>query len=274
MNASSTPNFPPVTSWMPTTPSFPMSTGSSGTSGALGHPTSVPSGQMIPTSAAMDSPSSAVPRPSVPISSNPAVQQQMYPTYTPLPSMAPSPQGFWMQHPPMGGFPRPPYVPYPTIYHGPFPSASSGMPLATLASDSQPLGVTPLGTSPFAQSSATAANHSSVTSATQTGLPPQGIDNRKLVHDVGTRVEAAVNEQSDVWTAHKTDTGVVYYYNALTGESTYEKPAGFKGEPDKVPLQPTPVSVEQLAGTDWALVTTNDGKKYYYNNKTKVGFRG
>lgn len=27
---------------------------------------------------------------------------------------------------------------------------------------------------------------------------------------------------------------------------------------------------EQLEGTDWALVTTNDGKKYYYNNKTKV----
>lgn len=55
-------------------------------------------------------------------------------------------------------------------------------------------------------------------------------DNRKLVHDVTTKVESAGNEQSDVWTAHKTDTGVVYYYNALTGESTYEKPAGFKGE--------------------------------------------
>ena len=55
-------------------------------------------------------------------------------------------------------------------------------------------------------------------------------DNRKLFHDVGTRVEASVNEQFDVWTAHKTDTGIVYYYNALTGESTYEKPAGFKGE--------------------------------------------
>jgi transcription elongation regulator 1 len=27
---------------------------------------------------------------------------------------------------------------------------------------------------------------------------------------------------------------------------------------------------ESLPGTDWALVSTNDGKKYYYNNKTKV----
>ncbi|KAK8370309.1 hypothetical protein V6Z12_A01G170000 [Gossypium hirsutum] len=121
--------------------------------------------------------------------------------------------------------------------------------------------------SPFAPSAAALANQSL---AIQTGFPPQGIDNRKLGHDVSTRVESAVNEQSDVWTAHKTDTGVVYYYNALTGESSYEKPAGFKGEPDQVTVQPTPVSVEQLAGTDWALVTTNDGKKYYYNSKTKI----
>lgn len=27
---------------------------------------------------------------------------------------------------------------------------------------------------------------------------------------------------------------------------------------------------ERLAGTDWALVATNDGQKYYYNTKTKV----
>lgn len=34
----------------------------------------------------------------------------------------------------------------------------------------------------------------------------------------------------DDWTAHKTEAGIIYYYNALTGESTYEKPSGFKGE--------------------------------------------
>lgn len=32
------------------------------------------------------------------------------------------------------------------------------------------------------------------------------------------------------WTAHKTEAGIIYYYNALTGVSTYEKPSGFKGE--------------------------------------------
>ncbi|XVE91918.1 hypothetical protein REPUB_Repub01dG0052600 [Reevesia pubescens] len=273
MNASSTPNFTPVTSWMPSTPSFAMPTGSSGTSGTPGHPGLVLSVQMISASVAVDSPSSAVPRPGAPISLNPAVPQQMYPTYTSLPSIASSPQGFWMQHPPMGGFPRPPFVPYPTIYPGPFPSASSGVPLPAPSSDSHPPGVTPLGMGPFAPSTATSAtpsNQSLATSEMQTGLPPQGIDDMKLVHDDRTRVEAAVSEQSDVWTAHKTGTGIVYYYNALTGESTYEKPAGFKGEPDQDTVQPTPVSVEQLTGTDWALVTTNDGKKYYYNSKTKI----
>ncbi|KAK8530643.1 hypothetical protein V6N13_122267 [Hibiscus sabdariffa] len=266
MNASTTPNFAPLTSWMPTTPSFPMSSGSSGTTGAPAHPGLVPSVQMINASAAADSPSPAVPGPSAPVSLNPAVQQQAYPPYASLPPMVSSPQGFWMQHPPMGGFPRPSFVPYPTIYPGPFPSTSGGMPLPAPSPDSQPPGVRPLGMSPFAPSTAAPANQPS---AIQTGLP-QGIDSRKLVHDVGTKAEIAVSEQSDVWTAHKTDTGVVYYYNALTGVSTYEKPAGFKGELDQVTVQPTPVSVEQLMGTDWALVTTNDGKKYYYNSKTKI----
>ena len=31
------------------------------------------------------------------------------------------------------------------------------------------------------------------------------------------------------------------------------------------------VSRVNLPGTDWVLVSTSDGKKYYYNSKTKVG---
>ncbi|RID63196.1 hypothetical protein BRARA_E02218 [Brassica rapa] len=79
-----------------------------------------------------------------------------------------------------------------------------------------------------------------------------------------------VGNRVDAWTAHKSETGVVYYYNSVTGQSTYEKPPGFEREPDKVPVQPIPISMENIRGTDWALVSTNDGKKYYYNNKTKV----
>lgn len=43
----------------------------------------------------------------------------------------------------------------------------------------------------------------------------------------------SINTQEDAWTAHKAETGVVYYYNAITKESTYEKPVGFKGEVHK-----------------------------------------
>ncbi|XP_021998864.1 pre-mRNA-processing protein 40C-like isoform X2 [Helianthus annuus] len=41
-------------------------------------------------------------------------------------------------------------------------------------------------------------------------------------------------------------------------------------KPDKVFAQSTPLSWEKCAGTDWSLVTTNDGKRYYYNAKTKL----
>ena len=47
---------------------------------------------------------------------------------------------------------------------------------------------------------------------------------------VATFSGTATNDQLEAWTAHKTEAGVVYYYNALTGESTYDKPAGYKGE--------------------------------------------
>lgn len=44
------------------------------------------------------------------------------------------------------------------------------------------------------------------------------------------QVGVVVTEQPDSWTAHRTETGIVYYYNTLTGESTYDKPPDFRGE--------------------------------------------
>ena len=38
------------------------------------------------------------------------------------------------------------------------------------------------------------------------------------------------NEEANAWTSHKTETGVVYYYNSVTGKSTYEKPSFFTEE--------------------------------------------
>lgn len=55
-------------------------------------------------------------------------------------------------------------------------------------------------------------------------------DDSRHENDVMTRDVAANSKIVDAWTAHRTETGAVYYYNALTGVSTYEKPAGFKGE--------------------------------------------
>lgn len=57
------------------------------------------------------------------------------------------------------------------------------------------------------------------------------VDDKKKLNAVVTQNEdAANNDQLEAWTAHKTEAGIIYYYNALTGESTYDKPAGFMGE--------------------------------------------
>jgi len=55
-------------------------------------------------------------------------------------------------------------------------------------------------------------------------------DDKHKLNATVTQNEDAANDQLDAWTAHKTEAGIVYYYNALTGQSTYDKPAGFKGE--------------------------------------------
>ncbi|KAL5993481.1 hypothetical protein ACLOJK_014406 [Asimina triloba] len=214
-------------------------------------------------------PSSATPVPAQ------NVQPQIYPPYPSMPAVAPTPQGIWLPPPQMGGLQLPPFVPYsaprpvpvPIPVPGAFPMQMRGIvhPSVPLP-DSQPPGVSPVG--PSGGTSPAVAGSSHPSSKPQS--PPPGIEQPKQDHEsINKDVDMINKEDADAWTAHKTETGVVYYYNALTGESTYEKPSNFKGEIDKVSAQSTPVSSEKLAGTDWVLVTTNDGKKYYYNTKTK-----
>ncbi|XP_057962775.1 pre-mRNA-processing protein 40C isoform X2 [Malania oleifera] len=268
-------NLGPAISWMPPALSFPGMPGTPGTPGPPGITPSAPvSTHLTVSSAAMDS-SSAVLRQNLTASvpSNLAAQQQTCQPYLSLPPVASSSQGPWLQPPPqMSGLPRPPFLTYPAVFPGSFPLLARGMSIPSVPlPDSQTPGVGPVGTTGGIPLSSMDSAHSMVcSSGQQPELPPPGIDNKKQGNDVNYKDGAAVNEQLDAWTAHKTDTGVVYYYNALTGESTYEKPYGFKGEPDKVTVQPTAVSWEKLVGTDWALVTTNDGKKYYHNTKTKL----
>ncbi|KAF2545751.1 hypothetical protein F2Q70_00022885 [Brassica cretica] len=202
-------------------------------------------------------PFSTIPRPGGPAQINPGIHPHMYPPYHSMPPMHGTPQGMWLQPRPMDGIPRAHFPSHPTPFPGnyPFPvrGASSHLPYP----GSQPLPVGNTGTV------------HALPGHQPLDVPPgqkpealSGIDDRAGSQLVGNRVDA--------WTAHKSETGVVYYYNSVTGQSTYEKPPGFEREPDKVPVQPIPISMENIHGTDWALVSTNDGKKYYYNNKTKV----
>lgn len=60
-------------------------------------------------------------------------------------------------------------------------------------------------------------------------LQEYSVDNSEHAGNADTKGEAPTKEL-DAWTEHRAETGTVYYYNALSGESTYERPSGFKGE--------------------------------------------
>ncbi|XP_076890524.1 uncharacterized protein LOC143541637 [Bidens hawaiensis] len=191
--------------------------------------------------------------PATPVQPSPSPQQPFYATYGSNPPMIGPPQGVWLQPPPAGTLSRPQLLPYPPAFSGPFLSPAQRMPLPSVPpSNAQPPG-TSIG----------------VSDSMPHELPP-GTYNSKPPNAVGVKEESVAGDVLDAWSAHRTETGIIYYYNAVTGQSTYQKPVGFKGEPDKVFAQPTPISWEKCAGTDWSLVTTNDGKRYYYNSKTKL----
>ncbi|CAN4090396.1 unnamed protein product [Withania somnifera] len=228
----------------------------------------IPSSSNLTATASPGGPSLPL-RPNVPpihVLANPPVQQQTYSPYLSPTPMAPSHQGPWLQPPPVTTMLRPPFRSYPAGFSVPFTLSASGVPHSSVSMpDTRPPGVASVAAPPGVPITASQSTHAS---GLQPDLPP-GVD-RKRVNDADTNQGASTSEQPETWTAHRTEAGAIYYYNSLTGESTYEKPAGFRGEPGKVAAQPTPVSWEKLAGTDWALVATNDGQKYYYNTKTKL----
>jgi len=64
---------------------------------------------------------------------------------------------------------------------------------------------------------------------------------------------------SSDWSAHTTDEGQTYYYNSLTGESTWDPPAGW---------QQTSAPQPHTAQLGWSKHYTEDGTPYYYNAQT------
>ncbi|KAL6640918.1 hypothetical protein ACP70R_019099 [Stipagrostis hirtigluma subsp. patula] len=222
-------------------------------------------------SAAFSNPTSLLGRPFVPSATplpqttpsvaNPAVipqnsQPPFYPSYPSAPGIGP-PQPLWGHpHPQQPtGFQQTPFQSYPAGPVGSHGRPMVGTSVTTVSSNFPPPGVQ-ASTNPGSEQRTN-------TSAEQPSTGNQTNDQLEDKRNTGV-------QDSDAWSAHKTESGAIYYYNALTGESTYQRPPSYKGESEKVATQPVPVSWDKLAGTDWSIVTTSDGKKYYYDNKHKV----
>ncbi|KAI7864351.1 hypothetical protein BDF14DRAFT_1884378 [Spinellus fusiger] len=92
------------------------------------------------------------------------------------------------------------------------------------------------------------------------------------------------------WTEHTGPGGQAYWYNAMTGQSTWQRPAvpvgGFMGHPGMIPMAPpfgmpgpppkttVPAPVvkktkKKIPGTHWLLVRTEEGVEFYYDKKNK-----
>ncbi|XP_034720109.1 WW domain-binding protein 4 [Etheostoma cragini] len=71
--------------------------------------------------------------------------------------------------------------------------------------------------------------------------------------------------EAQVWVEGQTDDGHTYYYNAITGESTWEKPEGFHGENSAFAQ---PGQTESSSGCPWMVAVSPDGYTYYYNSDT------
>ncbi|CAL9775486.1 unnamed protein product [Musa acuminata subsp. burmannicoides] len=220
---------------------------------------------IIPVTAALPPTSTSVPLP-FPVPQN--VQQQTNVHYSSQPTMAPSPQASWSHPPQAGPMQHVSFSPYPGFFPAPFSLPAQGIPPAVPLPFIQPPGVSLMVSQvePTAVTAGSLQPGSSMVAESSSSVVDQDKKSNNLDKDEGD----TSNELENAWTAHKTETGAVYYYNSITGKSTYQKPSNFKGESEKATTQSNAVSWEKLAGTDWTIVTTSDGRKYYYDTKNKV----
>ena len=239
---SSVPPRPEVFGARPSVPGQPSAIVSNPTS-LLGRPI-VPSAAPLPQTTPPIATQGVTPQNS---------QPPFYSSYPSGPAIVP-PQPLWPHpHPPQPtGFQQPPFQSYPAA-----PVGSLGRPIVGVSAvnaafaNVQPPGVSTGGdrkiqasTNPGSEQPTHASTEPDSTGNVFTGFDiwscffiltillimfnaagHGGQVNERLEDNRNTGVQ-----DSDAWSAHKTETGVVYYYNALTGESTYQKPTGFKGE--------------------------------------------
>lgn len=178
--------------------------------------------------------------PATPVQPSSSPQQPFYATYGSNPPMIGPPQGVWLQPPPAGTLSRPQLLPYPPAFSGPFLSPAQRMPLPSVPpSNAQPPG-TSIGVSdsmPHELPPGTCMCEYCEVVISEHNIARLGIyvhicfaDNSKPPNAVGVKEESVAGDVLDAWSAHRTETGIIYYYNAVTGQSTYQKPVGFKGE--------------------------------------------
>ncbi|KAK9729278.1 U1 snRNP protein [Basidiobolus ranarum] len=72
-------------------------------------------------------------------------------------------------------------------------------------------------------------------------------------------VPSTVTQINPAWSEHLMPDGRTYYYNSVTKQSLWEKPAELSGDSEKKPKNDV-----------WKEYLTKEGKKYYYNTETKV----
>ncbi|XP_006661876.1 pre-mRNA-processing protein 40C isoform X2 [Oryza brachyantha] len=259
---------PSITVHMPTNPSLPARPEAFGAFGASvpGQPSTIfPAPPnllgrpMAPSASPFPQTSQSVAAPSAFPQSG---QQQLYPSYPSAHGIVP-PQPLWGYPPQPTGFQQPHFQSYPP---GPLGRPMVGSSAVTAYMPN----VQPPGVSTDRDSKELSSTNSGSEEPTHTSAELSSTEHGSQNSNQPEDKKSTAIQDSDAWSAHKTEAGVVYYYNALTGESTYQKPPGYKGESEKVAAQPVPVSWDKLSGTDWSIVTTSDGKKYYYDNKQNV----
>eukprot|EP01062_Namystynia_karyoxenos_P065874 TRINITY_DN59923_c0_g1_i1.p1 TRINITY_DN59923_c0_g1~~TRINITY_DN59923_c0_g1_i1.p1 ORF type:complete len:326 (+),score=91.13 TRINITY_DN59923_c0_g1_i1:80-979(+) len=77
---------------------------------------------------------------------------------------------------------------------------------------------------------------------------------------------AVVPAQEGIWEEHVSDAGEPYWYNKLTGLSTWERPPGLRpAQPVRPPLPPGPPPQRQPT---WEEYTDDYGRPYWYNPAT------